>query len=112
LRVSFKGHQERRILGNLICVKGEERTEVEGEPSMAKKGPDSHHVVPSKGKGGWDVKRGGANRASGHFDTKKDAVDAGRKISQNQGTELRIHNKEGKISQSDSHGNDPCPPKG
>jgi len=76
-----------------------------------KKGPDTHHVVPNP-EGGWDVKRGGASRASKHFDRKQDAIDAGRKISQNQRTELRIHNKDGKISQSDSHGNDPYPPKG
>jgi hypothetical protein len=76
-----------------------------------KKGPDTHHVVPNPN-GGWDVKRGGADRASGHYDRKQDAIDAGRMISQNQGTEFRIHNKDGKISQSDSHGNDPNPPKG
>jgi hypothetical protein len=58
------------------------------------------------------VKKGGATRASGHYDTKQDAVDAGRKISRNQKTELRIHNLDGTISQSDSHGNDPYPPKG
>lgn len=70
-----------------------------------------HHVVPSP-KGGWDVKKGGAERASGHFDIKKDAVDWGRNVSRNQGSELVIHNKDGKISGSDSHGNDPFPPKG
>ena len=79
---------------------------------MAKRGPQTHHVIPNKSKGGWDVKRGGANRSCGHFNTKQDAVDAARKISQNQSTELRIHNRDGKISQSDSHGNDPFPPKG
>jgi hypothetical protein len=71
----------------------------------------THHVVPNP-EGGWDVKRGGAERASGHFDKKQDAVDAAREISRNQGTELKIHNKDGKISNSDSHGNDPNPPKG
>lgn len=76
-----------------------------------KRGPDSHHVVPNRD-GGWDVKRGGADRSSGHFETKRDAVDQGREISRNQGTELRIHNKDGRISQSDSHGRDPNPPKG
>jgi len=69
----------------------------------------SHHVVPNPN-GGWDVKRGGAERASGHFENKVDAIDAGRKISRNQKTEFVIHNKDGRISQSDSHGNDPCPP--
>lgn len=73
-------------------------------------GRDEHHVV-SNPDGGWDVKRNGADRASGHFETKQEAVDQGRKISQNQGTEFIIHNRDGKISQSDSHGNDPCPPR-
>ena len=40
------------------------------------------------------------------------AVEAGRKISQNQGTEFYIHGKDGKIQNKDSHGNDPYPPKG
>ena len=74
------------------------------------KRPDSHHVVPNPD-GGWDVKRGGTGRASGHFDTKQEAVDRGREISRNQGTELRIHNRDGRIARSDSHGHDPYPPK-
>lgn len=78
---------------------------------MSKKGPDTHHVVPNPD-GGWDVKRGGSARSSGHFDRKIDAIDRGREISRNQRTEFRIHNKDGKISGSDSHGNDPYPPKG
>ncbi|QTD57197.1 DUF2188 domain-containing protein [Parasphingorhabdus cellanae] len=78
---------------------------------MPKKGPESHHVVPNP-KGGWDVKRGGSERASGHFELKSDAVNIGRQISRNQGTEFRIHNRDGRIAQSDSHGNDPSPPKG
>lgn len=71
--------------------------------------PGSHHVVPNAN-GGWDVKK--VTRSSGHFDKKQDAVDAGRKISQNQGTEFYIHGKDGKIQDKDSHGNDPYPPKG
>ena len=77
---------------------------------MRKKGPKTHHVVPNPG-GGWDVKRGGADRASRHFDNKSDAVDWGRGVSRNQDTEFRIHNRDGRIAQSDSHGNDPNPPK-
>ena len=77
---------------------------------MPNRGPDTHHVVPNPN-GGWDVKRGGGQRATSHHDTKKDAVDHGREVSRNQSTELRIHNKDGKISGSDSHGNDPFPPK-
>lgn len=79
---------------------------------MAHKGPGkTHHVVPNP-KGGWDVKRGGGERASGHFGTKREAVDHGRGVSRNQSTELKIHNRDGRIAQSDSHGNDPNPPRG
>ena len=77
---------------------------------MAKKN-DSHHVVPNQN-GGWNVKKSNSSRASGHFVRKQDAVDAGRQISRNQGTEFCIHGKDGKIQQKDSHGNDPFPPRG
>ncbi|MCK4513715.1 MAG: DUF2188 domain-containing protein [Spirochaetaceae bacterium] len=70
----------------------------------------SHHVVTNPN-GGWDVKKGGAKRSSSHHQTKKDAVDAGREISRNQGTEFYIHGKDGQIQRKDSHGNDPCPPR-
>lgn len=71
----------------------------------------THHVVPNKA-GGWDVKAGGASRASVHTDTKQQAVSAARVISQNQHSELYIHNLDGKIGQKDSHGNDPRGIKG
>lgn len=71
----------------------------------------SHHVVPAPN-GGWNIKKGGADRASAHNETKAKAIDIARKISKNQGSELVIHNKNGRISQSDSHGNDPYPPRG
>lgn len=71
----------------------------------------SHHVVPNPA-GGWDVKKSGSNRISLHTDTKQQAIDRGREISQNQRTELFIHNKDGQIASRDSHGNDPFPPKG
>lgn len=70
----------------------------------------THHVVPSPN-GGWNVKKGGADRASIHTNTKQQAIDAGRQISRNQGTEFVIHGQNGRIQRSDSHGNDPCPPK-
>ena len=54
----------------------------------------------------------GGQRSSGHFDTKKEAEDKAREISRNQEPELVIHNKDGKISRKDSHGNDLFPPKG
>lgn len=75
---------------------------------MSKK---THHVVPNHD-GGWDVKKGGSDKASKHFDKKTDAIEKGREISQNQGSEFYIHGKDGKIQSKDSHGNDPNPPKG
>jgi hypothetical protein len=71
---------------------------------------NQHHLVPNP-KGGWDVKKSNAERASVHKDTKADAEAAGRDISRNQGTEFVIHGSDGKIQRSDSHGKDPNPPK-
>jgi len=71
----------------------------------------SHHVVHNKD-GGWDIKKGGAERASGHFDTQKEAIDKDREISQNQKSELVIHGRDGQIREKDSHGHDPYPPRG
>lgn len=73
---------------------------------MARK---THHVVPSDS--GWKVVKGGSKRASGQFSHKQVAVSRAREISRKQKSELIIHNRDGKISRADSHGNDPCPPK-
>lgn len=70
---------------------------------------DTHRVMPHP-EGGWQVKRDGDQRASHKTETKKEAEQIGRNISQNQNTELQIHGKDMKIQRSDSHGNDPCPP--
>ncbi len=72
---------------------------------------NTHHVVPNPD-GGWNIKKGGAERSSGHFDNKQDAVESARQISRNQRSELYIHNRDGRISQKDSHGGDPHPPRG
>ncbi len=74
---------------------------------MSKK---THHVVHNPN-GGWDVKRGGAQRASVHTNTKAEAEHAGRGISRHQGSEFVIHGLNGRIQRSDSHGHDPNPPK-
>ena len=71
----------------------------------------THHVVPNPN-GGWDVRRGGAARASAHFKTKTEATARAREVSRNAKTELKIHNLDGRISESDSHGNDPRDIKG
>ena len=71
----------------------------------------THHVVPAP-QGGWNIKKGGTERSSNHTETKQEAIDIAREISKNQGSELYIHGKDGKIQQKESHGNDSFPPQG
>jgi hypothetical protein len=73
---------------------------------MAKK---DVHVVPHDD--GWAVKREGNDRASSVHPTKSDAVDSGRGAAKADKVELVIHNRDGRISDSDSYGSDPCPPR-
>lgn len=68
------------------------------------------HVIPNPD-GGWDSKREKAQRASKHFETKKEAMDWSRQKSRSEGSELIPHRKDGRIQNPDSHGNDPNPPK-
>lgn len=68
------------------------------------------HVVPHDEQ--WAVKGSGAQRATVVVDTQKEAIDRAREIASNQGTELFIHGRDGRIRERDSHDNDPCPPKG
>ncbi len=71
--------------------------------------PDQH-IVPHED--GWAIKPAGGSKATKVTDTKQEAIDIGRGIAKNQGTELIIHGKDGKIQSKDSHGKDPYPPKG
>ncbi|MEM9686278.1 MAG: DUF2188 domain-containing protein [Bacteroidota bacterium] len=76
---------------------------------MAKR---SNHVVPSKKRGGWVVRKSGSTKASKSFDRKEDAVKFGRDLSRKEKTELYIHKKDGRIQDRSSYGKDPFPPKG
>lgn len=71
----------------------------------------SHHVVTNPNSG-WDIKKGGVDRATKHCDKKQEAIEKACGISRNQGTELYIHGRDGKIQQKDSLGNDPFPSQG
>lgn len=68
------------------------------------------HVVPDKSKG-WRVKREGQDKPLSTHDKKDQAVSAGKDQAKKDKTELTIHNRDGKISDKDSYGNDPHPPK-
>ena len=75
---------------------------------MAKTHSSSNtRFVQPNPQGGWDNKKAGASRAGSHHDTKREAIDAARQMSQREGAELKIKNLDGKIAQSDSHGHDP-----
>lgn len=70
----------------------------------------NQHVVPHPD--GWAVKGEGNSRATSLHNTQQEAIDAGRGIAQNQGSELVIHRPDGRIRDKDSHGKDDFPPRG
>jgi len=70
----------------------------------------NQHVVPY-GKD-WAVKGAGNEKNTKIVPTQKQAIDIAREIAKNQQSELVIHNKEGKIRDKDSFGNDPRNIKG
>lgn len=68
------------------------------------------HVVPRDGK--WSVRKAGSDRVTQTFETQREAISAARQIARNQGAELYIHGRDGRIRERDSFGKDPLPPKG
>lgn len=70
----------------------------------------NQHVVPHKK--GWAVKGAGNERNTKIVATQKEAINIAREIAKNQQSELLIHNKEGRIREKDSFGNDPRNIKG
>ncbi len=65
----------------------------------------SIHVVPHVGV--WGVRWAGEEKPHKMFPTQKAAEDYAREESKKRGAELIIHDKDGKIRDRDSHGNDP-----
>lgn len=70
----------------------------------------NQHVVPSNGR--WGVKGAGNSRMTSYHDTQAEAIVRARDISINQGSELFIHGRDGRIRERNSYGNDPFPPRG
>lgn len=68
------------------------------------------HVVPRDGQ--WAVRREGSARDTKRFETQKEAIRAARRIARNQGGELVVHGRDGRIRQRSSYGSDPHPPEG
>jgi len=67
------------------------------------------HVVPKENR--WAVKREGNIKASAITNTKAEAYDVARMYAKSCNGEVITHNKNGRISNPNSFGNDPCPPK-
>lgn len=66
---------------------------------------EDRYVVPGPNGKGWDVVKEAHERASGHFDTQKEAIDRAREIVEKTGRgkgEVRIMGQDGKFRDSDS----------
>ncbi len=60
----------------------------------------------------WANRREDSNRISKKFSTKAEAQAAGRATAMREGVEHIIHRQDGTISERNSYGKDPHPPKG
>lgn len=76
-------------------------------------GKNRRHVVPSE-RGGWDVAKPGAGRASSNHPTQSEAEQRAKEIVRRQGGgEVVIHGRDGRIRDSDTipPAKDPNPPR-
>jgi hypothetical protein len=69
-------------------------------------GPDDYWVT-KRDDGRWQVKRERAERASGVFDTQRDAAKEGRDLAKKAEVDLVITGEDHKIRSKDSYGGDP-----
>jgi hypothetical protein len=69
-------------------------------------------VSPSED--GWRAHKPGATRSIANTGTKQEAYDAAREVAINQGLELIVQNKDGKIGVKNTYpkSRDNCPPRG
>lgn len=78
---------------------------------MAKKNnTGNQHVVPREN--GWAVIGAGNSRATTIQPTQAQAIERAKPIAGNQGGDVVIHGRNGKIRERNSYGNDPFPPQG
>jgi hypothetical protein len=73
-----------------------------------KRGGGVHTVPAATGTGWWNKLDG---RIASRHRLKSEAVAAGREIARDLRVEHSIHREDGKISEKNSCGNDPCPPR-
>jgi hypothetical protein len=73
--------------------------------------PKKNQHVVRNGKE-WSVRGAGNTKRTATYNTQTEAIDRAREIARNQGSELLIHGRNGRIRERDSYGNDPYPPRG
>jgi hypothetical protein len=75
-------------------------------------GRNARHVVPNP-KGGWNVRKPEASRANSSHSTQAEAERRAKESLRRTGGEVVIHDRDGKIRDSDTvpPGKDPCPPR-
>jgi hypothetical protein len=73
-----------------------------------KRGGGVHTVPALKGSGWWNRVNG---KVLSRHRRKEDAVEAGREIAVKLRVEHSIHREDGAITEKNSYGNDPCPPR-
>lgn len=71
----------------------------------------NQHVV-RRDNGDWAVRGEGNSRDTVRTNTQQEANERAKEIATNQGSEVIIHGRDGKIRERNSYGNDPNPPKG
>jgi uncharacterized protein DUF2188 len=74
----------------------------------------NYHVVKDGDSGKWVVRKAGSSRISGAHESQREAERAAKKFASNAGGgEVRIHDRHGKIRDSDTvaPARDPLPPK-
>jgi hypothetical protein len=70
-----------------------------------------YHVIPDEF--GWKVKKEGAEKASGVFNTKDLAIEKAKELAKNAGrAQVKIHRQNGTFQTEYTYTDDPYPPEG
>jgi uncharacterized protein YdaT len=77
---------------------------------MANRNQGNQHVT--RREDGWAVTGAGNSRATVIVPTQREAIERAKPIAGNQGGDVVIHGRDGRIRERNSYGNDPYPPKG
>ena len=76
---------------------------------MTNQKSNNYHVVPTDE--GWAVKKSGSSHNLSAHRTQRAAIDKAVSKAKVSKSEVVIHDREGKIRDKDSYGNDPHPPR-